>query len=338
MTTEAKVNASRMIYVDTERYAQWNLGPHHPTKGVRYFNATTRIAELAPGHQVDVVTVEPRPASRAELALVHSEEYIASVLDSGDCPESTWAEPRPDLSQLAQLMAGGTLTALQALASEAVLTAVNLPGAKHHAQRDHSAGFCVFADLAVAAELVTRGKIGSWSRVAIFDFDVHHGDGTEALLTDNDRVLTYSVHRFGNGFYPGTGGSSLPEKHVYNRPLRSGDGNGELLEATQDFCERAAAFGAEIIFIAGGADGHVSDPLGGRHGGGIEYTVAGVADAMRCIRECFPSTPILFGGAGGYLPTTSGDPLAEGPYGSTAEMWATATITLAAGARVGATR
>jgi acetoin utilization deacetylase AcuC-like enzyme len=196
----------------------------------------------------------------------------------------------------------------------------------------------VFADLAVAAELVTRGVVGPWSRVAIFDFDVHHGDGTEALLTDNDRVLTFSVHRCGNGFYPGSGGSSLPEKHVYNRPLRSGDGNRELLEATSSFCDLSAAFGAEVIFIAGGADGHISDPLGGRHGGGIEYTVEGVAEAMRVLRASFPSTPILFGGAGGYLPVTSNDPLAEGPYGSTAEMWATATLTLAAGARVEAVR
>lgn len=338
MTTGNMTTARQMTYVHTDAYAQWNLGPHHPTKGVRYVNATARIAELANAHGVDVATVAPRPATREELGTVHSQDYIANVLDGGDCPESTWAEPRPDLSQLAQLMAGGTLTALEALAAGPVLTAVNLPGAKHHAQRDHSAGFCVFADLAMAAELVTQGKIGRWSRVSIFDFDVHHGDGTEALLADNDRVLTYSVHRYGNGFYPGTGGVTIPEKRIFNRALNSGDGNRELLEATRDFCDLSKLFGAEIILIAGGADGHVSDPLGGRDGGGIEYTVEGATAAMQAIRESFPSTPILFGGAGGYLPTTSENPLAEGPYGSTAEMWATATLTLAAGARTDVAR
>lgn len=334
MTTETcAATSNQMLHVYTDAYAQWNLGPHHHTKGVRYVNATARIAELAGAHGVKIATVEPRSATREELALVHDQAYIASVLDGDSCPVSTWDEPRPDLSLLAQLMAGGTLTALEALASRSVLTAVNLPGAKHHAQRDDAAGYCVFADLAMAAELVTQGKIGRWSRVAVFDFDVHHGDGTEALLAGNDRVLTYSVHRYGGGFYPGTGAESLPEKHVYNRPLQSGDGNLELLDATRGFCELSAQFGAEIIFIAGGADGHISDPLGGRHGGGIEYTVEGIAEAMKAIRESFPTSPILFGGAGGYLPAVSDDPLAEGPYGSTAEVWATATLTLAAGAR-----
>jgi acetoin utilization protein AcuC len=326
-------STSEMVYVYTPEFANWNLGPTHPTKGIRYVHATTRIGELADSFGVVVRTIAPRPATREELALVHSEAYLATVLDGGDCPESNWSEPRPDLSVLAQLMAGGTLTALEALARGEALTAVNLPGAKHHAQRGSSSGFCVFADLAVAAELVTKGRVGTWSRVAIFDFDVHHGDGTEALLRENPKVLTYSVHRFGAGFYPGTGGSSDAAQHAYNFPMKSGDGNAELLAASEEFCALAKAFGAEIIFIAGGADGHISDPLGGSDGGGIRFTVDGYRLAMAELREQFPTTPILFGGAGGYVPTVNDHPQAEGPYGSTAEVWATATLTLAAGTK-----
>lgn len=324
-------STSEMVYVYTPEFANWNLGPTHPTKGIRYVHATTRIDELADGQGVAVRTVAPRPATREELALVHGEAYIASVLDSGDCPESTWSEPRPDLSLLAQLMAGGTLTALESLARGESLTAVNLPGAKHHAQRNSSEGFCVFGDLAIAAELVTRGRVGSWKRVAIFDFDVHHGDGTEALLLENPNALTYSVHRY--GIYPGTGERSMPEKQAYNFAMKAGDGNAELLAATDEFCALTAEFGAGIIFIAGGADGHVSDPLGGIDGGGIRFTVDGYRAAMTKLRQQFPTTPILFGGAGGYVPTVNDHPQAEGPYGSTAEVWATATLTLAAGAK-----
>ena len=324
-------STSEMVYVYTPEFANWNLGPTHPTKGIRYVHATTRIGELADSFGVAVRTIAPRPAAREELALVHSEAYLATVLDGGDCPESTWSEPRPDLSALAQLMAGGTLTALQALARGETLTAVNLPGAKHHAQRDSSAGFCVFGDLAMAAELVTQGRVGNWKRVAIFDFDVHHGDGTEALLLENANALTYSVHRY--GIYPGTGEKSMAEKQAFNFAMGSGDGNVELVVATDEFCALAKAFGAEIIFIAGGADGHVSDPLGGSDGGGIQFTVDGYRTAMAELREQFPTTPILFGGAGGYVPTVNNHPKAEGPYGSTAEVWATATLTLAAGAK-----
>jgi acetoin utilization deacetylase AcuC-like enzyme len=183
----------------------------------------------------------------------------------------------------------------------------------------------------MAAELVTQGRVGNWKRVAIFDFDVHHGDGTEALLLENANALTYSVHRY--GIYPGTGEKSMAEKRAFNFAMGSGDGNVELMVATDEFCALAKAFDAEIIFIAGGADGHVSDPLGGSDGGGIQFTVDGYRTAMAELRQQFPTTPILFGGAGGYVPTANNHPKAEGPYGSTAEVWATATLTLAAGTK-----
>jgi acetoin utilization deacetylase AcuC-like enzyme len=125
----------------------------------------------------------------------------------------------------------------------------------------------------------------------------------------------------------------MAEKQAFNFSMGSGDGNVELVVATDEFCALAKAFGAEIIFIAGGADGHVSDPLGGSDGGGIQFTVDGYRTAMAELRQQFPTTPILFGGAGGYVPTVNNHPKAEGPYGSTAEVWATATLTLAAGAK-----
>jgi acetoin utilization protein AcuC len=115
---------------------------------------------------------------------------------------------------LAALFAGGTLQAIELLLKGDCKIAIHFPGAKHHAQYDHSSGFCVFADLAIAADIATKdyGK-----KVAILDIDAHHGDGTENLTADNPAVLSFSIHQY--GIFPGTGFEDIPEKNVYNFPL-----------------------------------------------------------------------------------------------------------------------
>jgi acetoin utilization deacetylase AcuC-like enzyme len=107
--------------------------------------------------------------------------------------------------------------------------------------------------------------------------------------------LSYSVHE--SGIFPFTGEESNPAQHVYNLPLRAGHGDDELLGAVHDFIAKAKEFRAEYIFLAAGADGHVTDPLAN-----LEYTPSGVRRAMEKLREAFPTTPILMGGAGGYQP------------------------------------
>ena len=86
MSNSNTPSTSEMVYVYTPEFANWNLGPTHPTKGIRYVHATTRIGELADSYGVAVRIIAPRPATREELALVHSEAYLATVLDGGDCP------------------------------------------------------------------------------------------------------------------------------------------------------------------------------------------------------------------------------------------------------------
>lgn len=236
--------------------------------------------------------VQPRLASRAELELVHAPHFIDQVLKDHMCGE--WIGARPDLSTLASTFAGGTLVALDALLNKGALTAINFPGAKHHAQFEHSSGFCVFNDLAIAATIATQhGK-----RVAIFDCDAHHGDGTENLLRDNPDVLTFSVHEI--GIFPNTPHDSYdPEHGIHNFKLSQGCGDVELGQGVEFFLEEAERFKPDIIFIACGADGLKDDPLSN-----LKYTVDGYVNAMNTIRKAFPDTPILFGGAGGYLPDT----------------------------------
>ena len=129
--------------------------------------------------------VEPRLATRAELERVHAPSYIDEVLDNH--LSGQWSGKRADLALLASTFVGGTLVALNALLSKEALTAIHFPGSKHHAQNDHSSGFCIFNDFAIAADIATKDY---GLRVAILDIDAHHGDGVENLTADNPMVLT----------------------------------------------------------------------------------------------------------------------------------------------------
>lgn len=322
-----------VVIVHSPEYENWVFDEIHPTQGRRFINGYNEIMNRLTSSKV--LTVEPRQATRSELALVHTQDYISEVLDDHSCHE--WTGERPDLSELASTFVGGTLTALNYLLEGKSPLAVHLPGAKHHAQKDHSSGFCVFADFAIAAKIaVARGY-----KVAIFDYDAHHGDGTENLCASDPNILTYSVHE--KGLFPRTGNSNDPACHVYNCPLSVDERNAEfsngrfnfrhdeaLVKAALEFAELASAFGADIIFIAAGADGHYDDPLS--H---LQYYSGILIKVFDSIfsRDSLAALPMLIGGAGGYRPDDA-----------TPEMWAESvycadsvrprTITAAMGARL----
>jgi acetoin utilization protein AcuC len=283
--------------VHSDQYANWIFDPSHPTQGRRFINAhqqfTAQMAQA--GHEV--IEVKPRLATIEELARVHSLDYIKEVLT--DNRTSQWSGQRLDLAELSALFAGGTLVALQTLLDGTAKTAIHFPGAKHHAQYDHSSGFCIFADFALAADIATKDH---GLKVAILDIDAHHGDGTENLTADNPMVLTYSVHE--KGIFPGTGNESQPEKHIFNAPLVTkqsesdlGKGDDALINSVSDFIQKANEFKPDLIFIACGADGHREDPLSS-----LEYSAAGYSSVAKLIRNHYSDVPILMGGAGGYLP------------------------------------
>ena len=185
---------------------------------------------------------------------------------------------------------------------------LHFPGAKHHAQRDWSSGFCVFNDFVMATDIATK-EYGV--KVAILDIDGHHGDGTENLTKDNPMVMTFSIHHY--GIFPGTGATDEAEYGVYNEALADNDGDEKLMKGVTRFLTMAREIDPSITFIACGADGHEEDPLTG-----LAYSVAGIVAACAKVRESFPEMPILMGGAGGYLPDTK-----------TPEIWAKAALSIA---------
>ena len=280
------------VLIHDERYSDWVFDPKHPTQGRRFINAANLLAK-------PFESAWPRIATIEELHRVHDKKYVRSVWIGHECNE--WVGEREDLAHLARMFVGGTLTALDFLLQGTHKTAIHFPGAKHHAQYDHSSGFCVYADFAIAADIATKdhGK-----KVAILDIDAHHGDGTENLTAGNPDVLTFSIHQ--KGIFPGTGLESIPEQNIYNMPLygnrteeNPGMGDEALLQGVQKFLDVSSIFKPDLLFIACGADGHLEDPLSN-----LEYSVTGYEDAAKLIRSYYPEMPILMGGAGGYLPDT----------------------------------
>ena len=211
-----------------------------------------------------------REAVRAAVTALHDEAYVArferaaargdSLLDSADNPlsEDTW--------EAAWGAAGATLAAADWVAAgngRTAFAAVRPPG--HHAERSIAMGFCFFNNAAVAAEHLRR-RHGA-SRVAVFDFDVHHGNGTQHLFEERADVLYASTHQY--PFYPGTGaaderGIGPGEGFTLNVPLSAGTGDeryGEVIR--EQVLPALRRFAPDVLILSAGFDAWQNDPLGG---------------------------------------------------------------------------
>jgi len=285
-----------VVLVQHDDYADWVFDSHHPTQGRRFTRARELLLASANQAGIEVIEIDSDLLpDRVVLETVHDPAYVDEVIVHSRCGE--WSGERPDLARIAQRMVGGTLLAAQALVEGRALTAVHFPGAKHHAMRERSSGFCVFADFVIAARRLLNDPDSGVDRLAILDIDAHHGDGTEVLLLDEPRALTFSIHD--RTIFPGTGHADAPEQRAYNEPLAPGSGDAELAAGVGRFVELARDFAPDMIFVAMGADGHDEDPLSS-----LRYSIAGMESAVDQVRLAFPEMSILLGGAGGYLPDT----------------------------------
>ena len=211
--------------------------------------------------------VEAPSATEEQLLRVHPQEHLERVRTACDSatPIDLDTPVVPASWDAALRAAGGACALVDALLSGAAPTgfsALRPPG--HHAEPDRAMGFCLLSNVAVAARHAIDG-LGA-ERVAIVDWDVHHGNGTQAAFYSSADVLFVSLHQW--PFYPGSGaradtGSGPGEGFTVNRPLPAGSGHAEWLATLEDILPALPDFAPDLLLISAGYDAHRDDPLGG---------------------------------------------------------------------------
>lgn len=214
--------------------------------------------------------IEAEPAAVEWLERVHDKEYVSAIL-SLEIREAVildWGDTvaTPASPQAALHAAGAGVQAVRmVLAGElsSAFCAVRPPG--HHAERARAMGFCIFNNIAIAAASLIEEH--GLDRVAIVDWDVHHGNGTERIFMEDDKVLYISLHQYPH--YPGTGhpdmvGTGRGTGYTLNIPMGVGSGDEEYMRAFDDRVIPAIDdFEPEFILISAGFDAHENDPLSG---------------------------------------------------------------------------
>jgi len=243
---------------------QPDLHPESPDSKRRLFG----LLEVS-GMLEQLARIKPRRATIAELTSYHTREYVDLVQRLSDGVGGDAGELAPvgtGSFEIAQLSAGGCLEALDAVVRGDVRNAyclVRPPG--HHAERDRGRGFCLFANNVLVTQRAR--SIHGLERVAIVDWDVHHGNAQESAFLDDPNTLTISVHQ--DGYYPALsgpieqGGRGAGLGYNINIPLPAGSGHEAYVEAWSSVVVPAVSrFVPDLIIVSSGFDASVLDPLG----------------------------------------------------------------------------
>jgi acetoin utilization deacetylase AcuC-like enzyme len=247
--------------ITSDTYKNHNTGNGHPEKIDR---VTAIIDNFKKVDNKNLIWKKPNKFDEFFLNKTHSIEYINHVKQSfpkkglvfldGDTIVS------PGSKDATKDAVGSIITAIDGVQNKEfknAFCAVRPPG--HHAEKEKAMGFCIYNNVAVGANyLIEKYK---YKKIAIIDFDVHHGNGTQDIFYDNEKVLYISTHQY--PYYPGSGSNEENGKfnNVLNIPLEAGTTSEEYLNAYENVLTKIKQFKPEFLLFSAGFDAHIDDPL-----------------------------------------------------------------------------
>ncbi len=253
-----------VILIHSDRFAEHQTPPGHPERAERA-EVMDAVADRWRARGTEIVA--PRAATTEQLARVHDREYVRRISETAERPMALDADTytSPESHEIARLAAGAAVDAVERVmggSHRAAVALVRPPG--HHAERDRAMGFCLFNNVAIAA---AHARALGAARVAIVDYDVHHGNGTQHTFEADPHVLYVSTHQ--SPYYPGTGAAEEVGRgpglgFTVNVPIEVG-------AVDEDYQTVFAAvvlpvlrqFEPDVLLVSAGFDAHERDPLGG---------------------------------------------------------------------------
>ena len=247
--------------ITSDTYQNHNTGEGHPEKIDR---VTSVIENFKKINNKQLIWKKPSSFDSSLLVKTHSLDYINFVDQSFPTNGFTFLDGdtivSPGSKDATKDAVGSIISAIDGVQNKEfknAFCAVRPPG--HHAEKNKAMGFCIYNNVAVGANyLIEKYK---YTKVAIIDFDVHHGNGTQNIFHDNEKVLYLSTHQY--PYYPGSGTESEKGKfnNIFNIPLEAGTNSEQYLNAYESILNKINQFKPEFILFSAGFDAHKDDPL-----------------------------------------------------------------------------
>jgi acetoin utilization deacetylase AcuC-like enzyme len=253
-----------LAVITSDRFADHLTPPGHPERVER---AEAMQVVAAKWQEAGGTILAPRLAADEDLVRVHDAGYVQAIAETRGraamLDPDTFTSPESD--EVARLAAGAVLTGIDYVLDEEpgrrAFVMVRPPG--HHAEAARAMGFCLYNSIAVGA---AYARARGLSRVAVIDYDVHHGNGTQGMFYEDPAVMFVSSHQF--PFYPGTGAASDIGRgdglgKTVNLPLEAGAGDADYDLVYREVCGLIEEYRPQLVLVSAGFDAHERDPLAG---------------------------------------------------------------------------